>query len=360
VTWRCIRAGVVAAFVLVAPATAAAATQVLLPPIRSSMTPGPPLGGTNTPTEVLFPPGMESDETVHVGVDATGKPVGVEVVQRLTLTKLGDYSFAVPGPIADVDRAPGSDSEPGLRQDAVLWSGFSSGKRTLAARATLRVAPAAPLLPLRLTLAREGDALVVRGENATEARGPVLVGPISAREAAKALAETRKGVPVGRAAPDLYVTVPRAPLSQSEPIVSALDVSGTVGARTFRYRLGDGGPMRFELRVPNASPRTKLRLTVTPVPPTRLLDRPTTRSLEEISRLRLMIARALQYQTFLANPNANGRSSARYVYETQARVAAPVPTQREDASDGNALRLVLVVILAVSAAGALVVLWAHS
>ena len=58
---------------------------------------------------------MTSDQKVLVGVDATGKPVSLHVVQRLELPKLGDYSFTVPGPISDVEVAPGSDSQPGLR-----------------------------------------------------------------------------------------------------------------------------------------------------------------------------------------------------------------------------------------------------
>ena len=86
---------------------------------------------------------MTSDQRVLVGIDATGKPITIAVVQRLTLHKLGDYSFAVPGPIADVEAAAGSASEPGLRHDAILWAGFSPGNKTLAARATLRVPPAA-------------------------------------------------------------------------------------------------------------------------------------------------------------------------------------------------------------------------
>ena len=82
------------------------------------------------PAEVLYPArDDERPERVLVGIDTTGKPVSVAVVQRLTLQKLGDYSFAVPGPIADVEAAPGSDSEPGLRHDAILWSGFSPARR---------------------------------------------------------------------------------------------------------------------------------------------------------------------------------------------------------------------------------------
>jgi hypothetical protein len=343
--------------------------------VRTALTPGPPLVGTSVPTEVLYPRGMTSDERVSVGIDATGKPVSIAVVQRLTLRKVGDYSFVVPAPMVDVEAAAGSDSEPGLRHDAILWSGFSSGKKTLAARATLRLAPTSTLLPLRVSIVRDGTALVVRGENTSGAPGPVLLGDVSPPEAAKALAETRRRLSLGRAAPDLYVTVPRTPLSQSQRIEAPLDVRGELGGRHFRYRLGDGGPLRFELRVPDAATRAKLRLVVTPVPPSHQLTPPgsatwaeavrrrrvpRSRLLELLSRVRLTVARELQYQTFLANPNPIGRSSAVYVYETAKRTAAPPPIASTKEHKSRAWLTILLTALAIVGAGALVVLWAHS
>jgi hypothetical protein len=156
-----------------APAASAEQAPVLLPSVRAPLTPGPPLAGSTTATaETLVPQGTTSNERVHVGIDATGKPVAVSVVQRLRLNRLGDYTFAVPGPIADVEGAAGTESEPGLRKDAIVWAGFSSGHRTLGARAKLRVAAASRSLPLRVDVARVGDTLVVRGENVTGAKGP--------------------------------------------------------------------------------------------------------------------------------------------------------------------------------------------
>jgi hypothetical protein len=369
------RLGVAALVFCFSTPAAAASIQILLPSVRTALTPGPPLGGGVTPAEVRFPPGMTGEQRVSVGIDATGKPVSLAVVQRLVLNKLGDYTFAVPGPFVDVEAAPGSDSEPGLRHDAILWSGFSSGKRTLAARATLRVAPSSKILPLRVSITREGEALVVRGENVTSARGPVFVGPLSAQEASRALVETRRRLPFLRAAPDLYAAVPRPPLSRSESIAAPLDVRGELGGVRFRYRLGDRGAMRFERRIPNAPKGAKLRLTVTPVSPSRMLSPPgaatwfeairrghvdRTRLLERVSRVRLTVARELQYQAFLANPDPNARSSAVYVYETAMRraITAPPPPRNDG---GNGLwRAALLAALAVSGAVGLVVLWAHS
>jgi hypothetical protein len=366
----------VAFVTFVAPASAAAAgTPILLPSVRTSLTPGPPLAGTSAPTESIFPRGMTSLQRVLVGVDATGEPASVAVVQRLTLHKLGDYSFAVSGPIVDVEAAPESESEPGLRHDAILWSGFSSGTKTLAARATLRVGPAAGLLPLRLSIARTGTTVVLRGENTSTAPGPVLLGPVSAQETARAIAETRRSLPLGRGAPDVYVNAQRVPISQSEPIAAPLDVRGELGGVRFRYRLGDGGPMRFTLRVPNAPSGAKLRLIVTPVAPSRLLRPPgaatwaeavrrgrvdRSRLLELASRARLTIARELQYQTFLVNPDTTGRSSAVYVYESAVRRATGTTPPSEESGTSSILGAVLLAAAAVVGTAGLVVLWAHS
>jgi hypothetical protein len=132
--------------------------------------------------------------------------------------------------------------------------------------------------------------------------------------------------------------------------------------------------MRFTLRIPHPSPVAKLRLVVTPVPPERLLTPPGTSTwaeaarrgrmprsqlLERVSRIRLALARALQYQTFLANPDVIGGAHAVYVYETAMKTASP-PSASPDKGDGSAWQAVLFAALAVVGAAGLVVLWANS
>jgi hypothetical protein len=183
------------------------------------------------------------------------------------------------------------------------------------------------------------------------------------KEADKTLRETRKYVPLGVSAPDLYAKVTRTPQSTSEKIVAPLDVRGQVGDSTFHYVLGDGRPLDFEHRIEHAPANAKLRVVVTPVPPERLLRTRVTdasNALHTISKVRLTVARALQYQTFLANPNPTGRSKAVYVYETAKRVAASQPITRSGDSGSSEWPTFLAVALGVLGAGALVVVWAHS
>ncbi len=371
------RCAAIAGLLLAAALPAAAeAAPILLPSVRTPLSPGPPLiGSTTAIAESLVPQGTTSAEEVRVGVDATGKPVSVVVLQRLRLSKLGDYTFAVPGPIADVETAPGSDSDPGLRHDAIVWAGFSPGHKTLAARVTTRIAPAARMLPLRVTLTRTSDALVVRGENVSGTSGPILVGPAQARGAAAALDATRRNLHLGAVAPDLFVDVPKTPQSREEQITAPLEVQGELAGKRFAYRLGDGDPTAFEVSVPDAPRDAKLQLTVTPVFPDRLLTPPGGAAtwtealrrglvdpatlLEKVSLARLTVARSLQYSTYLANPDVRGRSKAVYVFRSGAQTAVVAKPKPDEAGNGT-VRAILVAALVVVGAGGLVVLWSNS
>jgi hypothetical protein len=77
---------------------------------------------------------------------------------------------------------------------------------------------------------------------------------------------------------------------------------------------------------------------------------------------RLQIVRADQFQSFLADPDADGRARSVYEYETVAvkphRVAAASAPQDDSGSD--ALLVALAVIGSVVVAGGGLVVWAHS
>jgi hypothetical protein len=340
----------------------------------------PPLRGRIVLQETRLPfTGVLSTERVLVAIDDTGSPVSVNVTQRLMLNGLGDYTFAVPGPVLDVAASPGSASEPGLRRGAILWSGFSPGHKTLAARARLRLEAAQPALPVRLTLARDGGALTLRVENISATPAALLIGPSSAVETADALDKTRRTARLRPALDELYVNVPRRPRTRDTRIAASLRVTGELrfpGGRRVPVNvvLGDGGANDFVLRVANDSGVPSVHLVVQPVVPSKLLTPPggsktwaeavrrgridPSRLLEVASRARLTIARALDYETFLVNPDPHGTSRAVYVYETAAK-PAPVtqPPQRHDRSGWTTLATAAILILG---AGGLVVLWAHN
>ena len=355
---------------LAAAAPAAAEQRLLLPSAHQQLQVTPPLRGAPVLSETRFPStGVRNSERVVVGIDATGKPSSVEVLQRLTLIGLGDYTFAVPGPVTGVSAAPGSASEPGLRAGSILWSGFSAGRKLLVARAALRLDAASAVLPFRLTITQDGGVLTLRGENTSQLASTVPVGPSSAAEVAAALDDTRSRAARRPALAEVYVGVPKAPSQVQEEIGAPLRVTGQIGRRSLRYLLGDGGRNSFILRVPAA----KVRIVVRAVTPARLLTPPggsptwadalrrhrvdPARLLELASRARLSMARAIDYQAFLANPDPHGTSQATYVYETAAKEAQAAPPQR--ASGGNAWTTLAIATLMVLAAGGLVVLWAH-
>jgi hypothetical protein len=340
------RRALVVAIVALAAVAAAHATpppqRILLPSVRTPLAPGPPLLGKAAILETRFPGHIASGERVRVGVDATGAPVSISVLQELLIPRLGDYTFGVAGPIADVAAAPGSDSEPGLRTDAIVWSGFSAGNKRLAADATLRVPEAAPLLPLRIR--RSGSTVVL--ENATAAPASLLAGPVFGRDARTALVETARPL-----VPDRYVRVPRLPRTVSARVVAPLALRGSIGGVRVETTLTG----RLVVHAPASA---KLHLVVTPVRPARAAA-PEGGLLEAVSRARATVARVLQYGQFLANPDPNGSSHASYVYAS-ASGRPPRVVPQPPADDGGAWATVAIAAACVLGAGALAVLWAHS
>ena len=170
-----------------------------------------------------------------VVVDDSGAPQRISVRQRLVLEGTGDYSFVVPAPLVDVVAAPGSDVVPGGRSAGIVWQGFVTERRVLAADATLRprrVAAALPIL-LRLTTTVDGRPLEpgerrsgrvrVRLELRNDTALPVqgFDAPAVPARVAPVLDEIRNAAAEGTVLPDRYLSVTasrdHAPSSSMRP-----------------------------------------------------------------------------------------------------------------------------------------------
>jgi len=379
----------------VAAALCAAATAAPAPPSQDVVLPGPvPYPTPNPPlvgktaisggfTRYVFH--IRNNERVLVSVDETGSPSSLRVRQRLDVGGRGDYQFAVSGPIEDVLRGPGSESEPGLRADQVLWAGFSPGRKVLAADVTLRPGEAAQYLPVRLGLQHTGDGVTLTVANATVTPELEYAGTTRPRQIASLLDRTRRTARAGERLFAGYATFygrvrQRAQRAQIE---APLRVEGEL-------RVGSGNPVRFSELLGDAEPLAlqvhargagtpHVKLTATPVPVERLLrppgGAPTWTAalkrrplpgpflLQRLLQSRMRLVRGDQYQSFLANPDADGRSRSVYVYETakaprQQAVAAP--SGDDERGGGGPLVILLAIGGAIVAAGAGLVAWAHS
>jgi hypothetical protein len=322
---------------------------VLLPPATAALAPGPPLLASTRLPEQRVRGSVASRQRVLVGVAPDGSPRSVRVVQQLTLLGRGDYIFAIGAPALDVRAGPGSQSEPGFRTDAILWQGFSAGRRVLSADATLRLADSAPVLPVRLRLSR--GTLVV--ENATAVRTVGFTGrTTSARELESALAAVREAGLAGRVPGDLLVHA-----TAVRPLPMRVDVrllvSGELGGRRFSGALGAGRPSRLVVRGAAAS---LLRLVVRPVyAAPEVNGRP---SLADAVLASLRLARLRQYEAFLSTPTALGTSDS--VYEYRPASARPTPAPPPGDGGWSPFAVAAFAVAGVGAAAGLLVLWARS
>lgn len=393
-------------------------TPVPLPTPAQALTRSPPLQTTAPLFELQLPGRIISRQQVAVGLDPAGAPVSVTVTQRLTLDATGDYAFAVQGPVVDVVATPDSDSEPGLRQGAILWQGFSPSHRLLGARAKLRVAESRSSLPLRISLAAHVDGvplqaglkrsgrleLVLTLFNATTASVPTFEGVGDVRDLANVLDELRKTVESGGPYTQNLVRVRSSggPLpARTAHVEAPFDVRGVIqfspgalravsvengrrvpGGIAFSARLGDGQPLRLAVRargeargldLPTVSLQAQPLLQIAALRPPRgetwrsavargLIRRDGRILLRTAIDTILRLARVRQYETFLANPDGFARAGADravYLYRTAPPTATIAPPQPPDAGVGLLLPLLLG-IGGVLAAGGLLIVWAHS
>ena len=321
--------------------------------------------------ETRFLRPIPSSERVLVGVDREGKPVSIEVVQRLVVVRAGDYTFAVPGPVTDVARAAGSQSDPGLRRDAVLWAGFSPGRRVLAARVTLDPARVRALLPLRVTVSRTGERVRLRIRNATAVRVPAFEADADPASVARALDAARAAANADGPLLDAFVDARGRVRTTLVTTAAPLRVTGRFGSKPISAVLGDERPLQLEVTLPAAG-LPELRLRVEPVAPVRGLTPPKGRTwarargvsgrglLARAVRTRLEFARSRQYDQFLAVPDQTATARAVYEYRVVAPTAAPRPGQTSSDEDGSVVVTVAAVLLGALALAAGVVWWAHS
>ena len=177
---------------------------------------------------------MTSDERVLVGIDSAGKPVSIvgrpaahaAQARRLQLRGAGADRRCRDGARVRFRPGPASRRDPLGR---LLAGDEDTGFPRDAARGR-RVAPVAAPLVGR---ARGRRARRARREHVGRAGSRARRQAVSAKEGAVALDETRRRLQLGRSAPDLYARVPRAPLSQSEPIVAPLDVRVELEGKTY-------------------------------------------------------------------------------------------------------------------------------
>lgn len=111
----------------------------------------------------VVPGPVVNDEVVLVALSGDGRPQRVLVEQRLVLTGEGDYQVRERGP-ARASEALGDEPAPVTKFGAVVWQGFSPGRRELAARLTLDPILEAARLPLQITASYDGAALGPGGQ----------------------------------------------------------------------------------------------------------------------------------------------------------------------------------------------------
>lgn len=336
-------------------------------PIRAEPPLRPPASAA-AQLERRFPKHVRANQLVRVTLGPNGRARRVVVVDRLLVEGTGDYSLAIPAPVEDVTMAAGSEAQPGLRSGAVLWQGFATRDRTLAASILLDSEAARRGLPIRVAI--RDDAVVL--ENATTVSTSALASRAPAGAVARVLdaahLATRRGLPF---------TAPSVPIS--EPLRTAklratfpLELSGSyrfadAPARRFRSTLGDeplrlagaGALERLEIRIAAPDPALPLR-----APGARSWRRLAARgglrrdAVAVAARRLVESALAVQFRTFLANPDPIGTTSTSYTFGYSRSVRETLPA-RDGGGGGPWLAVGLLLALGVGTVTALVA-WAHS
>jgi hypothetical protein len=259
------------------PARAAEPTRTVL--LRSTAVPldaRSPLTADVAAAPDVLPGGsrVSAMQIVTVVVDQFGTPQRIGVRQRLVLEGTGDYSFVVPAPLVDVVGAPGSDAVPGRRSAGIVWQGFVSKRRVLAADATLRPRRVAAALPIKLRLTttvdgsplepgeRRSGRLRVRLELRNDASLPVqgFDAPAVPARVAPVLDEIRNAAAGGAVVPDRYLSVQGEPRAHSVIVDAPFAVAGRlrVPASTLENIVVRGGTVTRAARATSVRFRSML------------------------------------------------------------------------------------------------------
>jgi hypothetical protein len=358
---RVVIAGAVAAALWVPAAGAAPQPPVLLPWPPEVLPRTPPLAPETSgalPPPIRFVRGLDNRERIVVGMDESGKPHSIRVLQTIVLKRLGDYVLTVPAPVLSVTPGPGTESQPGRRENQILWEGFSPGRRVLAAWADLRVAESAAGLPVEVKV--EPGAVTVR--NATGVTVPSFSADPDPVSLAQVSGRVRSSIKADVFPEGLNVGLRGSKTPEQLHVAAPLRVRGTVrvGGERIPFSGRLDGVRRSELRVP--IPEGKPEIEVQVRPDDIELPRPAKDPralLAQTIALELTYARTRQFDQFLSSPDPTGPSSATYVYRTTAAGPAAEPAATSGDGDDTVGWIVLGLGLAAALPVAAVV-WAHS
>jgi hypothetical protein len=345
-----------------APSAAAAEPPVSLPWPPTVLPHVPPLAPETSgvlPLPPRFFRQLSNRERIVVRLDEDGKPHSVRVLQTIVLKRLGDYVLTIPAPVLSVDPGPETESQPGQRENQILWEGFSPGRRVLAAWADLRVAESVAGLPVEVNV--EPGEITVR--NATAVTVPSFTADPVPASIDQVSRRVRTAVKANVFAEGLTVALLGKQTPEQLRVAAPLRVRGTVrvsGERVPFSGLLDG-LRRPELRVPipDGDPKLEMRVQAADIDLPRPAQDPRS-LLAQTIRLELTYARKRQFDQFLASPDQTGPSSAIYIYRTspplRPETLIPYGEEEENHTVGwIVLGLGLAAALPVAA-----VVWAHS
>jgi hypothetical protein len=292
-------------------------------------------------------------------MDETGKPHSVRVLQTIVLKRLGDYVLTVPAPVLSVTPGPGTESQPGRRENQILWEGFSPGRRVLAAWADLRLAESVAGLPVEVTV--EPGAVTVR--NATGVTVPSFSAEPDPVSLAQVSARVRSSIKADVFPEGLNVGLRGSKTPEQLRVAAPLRVRGTVrvGGERIPFSGRLDGVRRSELRVPipEGKPEIEVRVRPDDVELPRPAKDPRALLAQTIA-LELTYARSRQFDQFLSSPDQTGPSEATYIYRTTSPPLRPQELIPFGEDEDHMVGWIVVALGLAVALPVAAVVWAHS